>query len=1121
MRCSKCGTEGIPGKKFCAECGSPLSNRCSKCNSDNAPAAKFCADCGNALSDVGAEGGKRTAEADGDVRIAPERPTSEASDGERKTVTALFADIKGSMELMEDLDPEEARAIVDPALKLMIDAVHRYDGYIVQSTGDGVFALFGAPAAHEDHPQRALYAALRLQGELRRYSDRLRQEGRLPLQARVGVNTGEVVVRSIQTGGAHTEYTPIGHTANLAARMQVLAPIGSIAATEHLRKLCEGYFLFNSLGPTKVKGVSEPINIYEVIGLGPLRTRLQRAAGRGLTKFVGREREMEALKHAADQAKGGRGQLVAAMAEAGAGKSRLYFEFKATSQSGWMVLEAYSVSHGNASAYLPVIDLLHGYFAIEAADDARKRREKVTGRVLALERTLEDTLPYVFALLGVGEGNEILAQMDAQVRRRRTLEAIKRILLRESLNQPLMVIFEDLHWIDEQTQEMLNQLTDSIGTAKILLLFNYRPEYSHQWGNKTYYTQLRLDPLGQKGAAEMLTALIGDGVEVRPLKRLIVERTGGNPFFMEETVQVLLDEGALVRDGATVRITKSLSALKIPLTVQAILAARIDRLPADEKDLLQTLAVTGKDFSLSLVHEVAKQPDDEVHRMLNDLQMTEFIYEQPAAGDAEYTFKHALTQQVAYNSVLIERRRLLHRRTGAAIESLYRDRLEDHYADLAHHYSLSDDAAKAVEYLRLAAEQAVGRSAYSEAAADLKAAIALLDRLPDGSERARAELALRATENSVAVVLYGWSSPQREQATQRMCTLAEQLEERGLLIRGLVSLSTFYFTHGEPLRAFETGRRCLELAKCGSDSATLAYAALSVACGAEASGQLSEAASHYAEATLHAEQGTQRDLILPIAASSWSAIQRSNVLALLGRVKEAAKLAEQGLRYARESRHLYSLGHALTVKTFSHRYLRQPEIARAHAEEAIVLSDEHGFAEWMPWGRFHHGWALAELGRVEEGVAEMEEGITGFERLGGVPFQRFSIALLAHGHARLGQHSKALHMLDKALEHIERSGELHGQAEMLRLKGEVLLMGGTPNVTKAEECFRTAIEIARRQGARLFELRATVSLARLLRDTGRRDEARAMLAEIYGWFTEGFDTADLKDANALLEQLSQ
>jgi class 3 adenylate cyclase len=409
-------------------------------------------------------------------------------EGERKTVTALFADIKGSMELIEDLDPEEARRLVDPALRLMMDAVHHYGGYVAQSTGDGIFALFGAPVAHEDHPQRALHAALRLQEQLKRYSDTLRGQGRLPLQARVGLNTGEVVVRSIVTGDGNAEYAPIGHSTGLAARMQTLAPVGSIAATDTTRKLCEGYFTFKSLGPTVVKGVGAPVEVYEVTGLGPLRTQLQRAVGRGLTKFVGRQREMAALQHAAGLAKAGHGQIVAAMAEPGVGKSRLFYEFKVQSAAGWMVLETVSVSHGRASAYLPIIDLLHSYFKITSEDDQHARQVKVTGNVLTLDRSLGDTLPYLFGLLGTVEGEDPLAQMDGQVKKRRTLEALKRILLRESLKQPLMMVFEDLHWIDEATQQFLDLLTDSIGTAKILLMVNYRPEYSHQWSSKTYYT---------------------------------------------------------------------------------------------------------------------------------------------------------------------------------------------------------------------------------------------------------------------------------------------------------------------------------------------------------------------------------------------------------------------------------------------------------------------------------------------------------------------------------------------------------------------------------------------------------------------------------------------------------
>ncbi|HYL60264.1 MAG TPA: adenylate/guanylate cyclase domain-containing protein, partial [Candidatus Acidoferrales bacterium] len=513
MRCTKCSTENREGRKFCAQCGATLNLQCPSCGAENTPGEKFCGECGAAFGVAPQAGAQKPFEAKPTaqgIRVSSEHADSSAAlEGERKTVTALFADIKGSTELEQDLDPEEARAIVDPALKLMIDAVRRYDGYIVQSTGDGIFALFGAPVAHEDHPQRSLHAARRMQEEIRRYAERLRADGRAPIQIRVGVNTGEVVVRSITTGASQVEYTPIGHTTNLASRMQTLADPGATVISESTRKLVEGYFALKSLGSSRVKGIADPVSVYEVTGLGPLRTRLQRSAGRGLTKFVGREREMEAMKAAAERAKSSHGQIVAAMAEAGTGKSRLFFEFKVKNQSGWMVLETFSVSHGKASAFLPVLDLMHGYFKISSDDDARARREKIGGKVLMLDRTLEDTLPYLFALLGIVEGDDPLEQTDAQVRKRRTLDAIKRIVLRESLNQPLMVIFEDLHWIDEATQELLNLLVDSIGTAKLLLLVNYRPEYSHQSSNKTYYTQLGLDPLGKESADEMLSALLG------------------------------------------------------------------------------------------------------------------------------------------------------------------------------------------------------------------------------------------------------------------------------------------------------------------------------------------------------------------------------------------------------------------------------------------------------------------------------------------------------------------------------------------------------------------------------------------------------------------------------------
>jgi class 3 adenylate cyclase len=485
-------------------------------------------------------------------RIRAEQIALEArgsADGERKTITALFADLKGSTTLIEGLDPEEARAIIDPALQIMMDAVHCYEGYVAQALGDGIFALFGAPIAHEDHPQRALYAALRMQEEMRRYGNTLRTKGYPPLLMRVGVNTGEVVVRSIHKDDLHTDYVPVGHSTNLAARMEQLANPGAIMASAHTHRLTEGYFAFKDLGKTQIRGLEEPLNIYEVLGAGPLRTRLQvSAARRGLTRFVGRQSELEQLQHALTQAKVGHGQIVGVMGEPGLGKSRLFYEFKLLSQSGSLVLEAYSVSHGKASPYLPVIELLKSYFDITVEDDERKRREKITGRVLTLNRSLEETLPYLFALLGVDDPASSLQQMDPQIRRRRTFDAIKKVFLRESLDQPLILTFEDLHWIDNETQGFLDTLSESVASARILLLTNYRPEYRSEWGQKTYYTQLRLVPLGRAEAEELLTFLLGNDASLTALKQVILEKTEGTPFFMEEVVQELFEQGVLVRD---------------------------------------------------------------------------------------------------------------------------------------------------------------------------------------------------------------------------------------------------------------------------------------------------------------------------------------------------------------------------------------------------------------------------------------------------------------------------------------------------------------------------------------------------------------------------------------------
>jgi predicted ATPase/class 3 adenylate cyclase len=1058
----------------------------------------------------------------GKIRLLPEQTAANVTDGERKTVTALFADLKGSMDLMEDIDPEEARAIIDPALRLMIDAVHRYGGYIVQSTGDGIFALFGAPAAHEDHPQRTLYAALRMQEEMRQYSAGLRAAGNLPIEARIGINTGEAVVRSISTAEGRTEYTPIGHSTSLAARMQALAPTGSIAATDATRKLCEGYFTFKSLGPTVVKGVSEPVNVNEVTGLGPLRTRFQRAAGRGLTKFVGREREMEVLKHAAEQAKGGHGQIVATMAEPGVGKSRLLFEYKAVSQSGWMVLEALSVSYGKASAYLPVIDLLENYFDITTTDDERKRREKVAGKITMLDRNLEDTLPYLFSLLGIVEGVDPLAQMDGRIKKRRTLEAIKRILLRESLNQPLMVIFEDLHWIDEQTQELLNLLADSIGTAKILLLVNYRPEYSHQWNSKTYYIQLRLDPLGRESAAEMLSMLLGDGVELDPLKRLISERTEGNPFFIEEMVQALFEDGVLVGNGV-VKLAKSMNVVKVSATVQGVLAARIDRLSAEEKELLQTLAVLGREFPLGLVKHVIFTPDDTLERGLSRLQAGEFIYEQPAAGEVEYVFKHALTQEVAYNALLIERRKLLHERAGEALESMYAERLDDRLDDLARHYSRSDNVSKAVEYLGRAGQQAFQRAAYADAISSLSAATALLQKLPESPERIQRELLLLLDIGATLITVRGNTAPEVEAVYSRARELCERLGDPPELFPALWGLWFTHLLRGELRRAYELAEQLLARAQSARDPALLIYAHAALGSTLSFMGHLLSARERLELAISLYDQERHRPNAFRYGGTDHGVVGLSTVsriLWLLGYPDQALARGNEALALAQGLSQPHNLAFAKVFVGFLHQFRGDVRAAQENTESLIALCAEYGLTYWLAHATIVRGWAMAEQGRPQEGIAQIQEGLAHTRAIGWSELYRpYGLSLLAEACGEAGRLDEGLSALTEALAIADEHENRYYDAEMHRLKGELLLKQDDSNAAAAQNCFERAVEIARKQSAKSLELRATTSLARLLARQDRRDEAHAMLADIYNWFTEGFDAADLKDAKALLDEL--
>ena len=573
-----------------------------------------------------------------------------ALEGERKQVTVLFADLKGSMELLADRDPEEARQLLDPVLERMMAAVHRYEGTVNQVMGDGIMALFGAPLAHEDHALRAGYAALAMQESVTRYGDELQRSQGVPMQIRVGLNSGEVVVLAIGSD-LHMDYTTVGQTTHLAACMEQMAKPGSILITAETLRLAEGYIRATPLGPVPIKGLDAPVQAFELVGASGIRRRLQATAARGLTRFVGRDTEFAALVQALEQAGAGHGQVVAVVGEAGVGKSRLAYEFLQVHHTqGWRVLESASVSYGKATPYFPVLDLLRRYAHVDERDDARIIRAKVTGQLLTLDEALQDAIAPVLALLeALSDDSPFLA-------------ALTRVLLREGQVQPVLVVCEDLHWIDTETQAMLDSLVEGLPTVRLLLLVNYRPEYQHGWGGKTYYAQLRLDPLPPASTEALLQALLGDDPGLEALKPLLIARTVGNPFFLEESVRTLVETNMLVGAPGAYRLAQARPAMQVPATVQAMLSARIDRLPADEKYLLQIAAVIGTEVPMPLLQTLAELPEATLHHGLAHLQRAEFLYETRLFPEHVYTFKHTLTHEVAYGSLLQERRRGLHAR---------------------------------------------------------------------------------------------------------------------------------------------------------------------------------------------------------------------------------------------------------------------------------------------------------------------------------------------------------------------------------------------------------------------------------------------------------------------------
>jgi class 3 adenylate cyclase/tetratricopeptide (TPR) repeat protein len=1042
-----------------------------------------------------------------------------ALEGERKQVTVLFADIKDSTELIRDLDPEAAQQLLDPALHRMMEAVHRFEGTVNQVLGDGIMALFGAPIAHEDHALRACYAALAMQAAMRDYTEEVRRAHGLELHIRVGLNSGEVVVRAIGND-LHMDYSAVGQTTHLAARMEQLATPGSIRQTAATLRLVEGLVRVNALGPIPVKGLTDPVEVFELVGASPLRRRLQAAVARGLTRFVGRETEIAALVQALAQAGGGHGQVVAAVGEAGVGKSRLMYEFVHSHRAqGWRVLEAASVSYGKATPYFPVVELLKHYVHVEDGDEPRAVRAKVTGHLLSLDEALQETIPALLALLEALPADSPFLTLDPPQRRQHTLAALKRVLLRESQVQPLFLVFEDLHWIDSETQALLDSLVESLPTAHVLLLVNYRPEYQHGWGSKTYYTQLRLDPLLPASAGELLQAILGDDPSLAPLKQLLIARTEGNPFFLEESVRTLGETGVLIGAPGAYRLVKPLNGLQMPATVQAVLAARIDRLPAEEKRLLQTAAVIGNEVPFPLLQAIADLPEAALHQGLARLQAAEFLYETRLFPEGEYTFKHALTQQVAYETLLQERRRTLHARIVEALEALAGERVAEQVERLTHHALRGEVWGKALTYSRQAGEKAMARSAYREAVGYFEQALSAFPHLPETHDTREQAIDLRLALRSAL-------SPSGDSGRILAClreaeALAVALNDPRRLGEVLLYLSNYFYRRSTAYdQAIASARRALGLATADGDVVLQALANRYLGFAYEAQGDYRRAIDCLRQTVASLDGVRRRErfgrVILPAVLSrAWLAACHAE----LGAFLEGRVFADEGLQIAEAVAHPASLMTA--CRGVGLLALRQGDLSRAvpQLERAVSLCQEADLPLYFPWVAGALGAAYSLAGRGTDAVPLLTRALEQTTTLETPIFQTLCRLSLGEAQLLVGHLAKAHALAERMLAQARERQERGHEAYALRLLADIAARHEPLERDQAAAYYRDAITLAAELGMRPLQAHGHLGLGTLYANIGQPEPARTELSTAAELYRSMAMTFWLPQAEAALAQV--
>jgi class 3 adenylate cyclase/tetratricopeptide (TPR) repeat protein len=1090
MKCPKCQVDNVDEARFCAKCGNKLEVLCPGCGKTNPLGSNFCIACGHTLGKLEeaplvdyskplSYTPKHLAD-----KILAARPTTE---GERKQVTVLFADVKGFTSISEKLDPEDVQNLIGECLAFFTEEIHRYEGAIAQFLGDGVMALFGAPIAHEDAPQRALYAALAIREHLREYSATLKKQG-IDFKMRIGLNTGLVVVGKI--GDDLTmEYTAMGDTVNLASRMESAAEPGTIQVSENTHRLTEGYFEFEPLGEIEVKGKKVAAKAYRLLGMGQAKTRLGVAEMRGLTPFVGRQKELGQLMECYELARKGQGQVVGIVGEPGVGKSRLLLQFRnMLSQGEYSYLEGECLHYGEAIAYMPILYILRSYFGIEEGEAELLSRNKLKQKISQLDERLTGILPPLQDVLSLKVQDETYIKLDPQRKKERTFEAIRSLLFRESQDKLLILAVEDLHWIDKTTEEFLNHFIARLGGAHFILILLYRPEYTHSWGSKTYYNQIRVDELPLETSAEMVQAILEEGKATPELMDLILDRATGNPLFMEEFTRTLLERGYIDRENGHYVLTVKPSDIQVPETVQGIIAARMDRLEKVLKETMQVASVIGREFQRSILQNVTKLRE-KLEECLCELQALEFIYERSMFPEAEYVFKHALTQEVAYNSLLLKRRKEIHEMIAQAIESLYPYRLEEFLEVLAHHYSMSWNLQKAYHYLKLSGDKASRNYTLWEAIRYYKEALNVLEKLPHTEENKREGIKVRFLMEFPETCL-GFPGDYLE-ILQEGERLSRELGDEKSLANFRRIMICWHGTKGRYIEAIRIGEAAFKQAEEEQDIDVMIASAFELCASYIYIGEalkVVEVAPGIIEKI--EKTGRQADYFgRPFNTYSVLLAMYGASVGLLGHFEEGEALCEKAVRLAREVDNRMSI--ALAEGFYGPLFTFKGDVQRAleHFQEALKYAEATQFVYGLGVIGGVLGVAYALAGDLEAALRYLERSIQLQSDLDIGATLSLNYTYLGMVHFLSGDLKKAQRYEEQALKLAQEGNNKWAEGLSLIFLGAILGTAYTSQRAKAEEHMLQGIRLLDELGLRPICSMGYFYLGQHYASTGQREQA--------------------------------